>query len=140
MRRRSRSTSTGIAIAKSLGLAPAWHLPRLPLRPDADELYDALDLCLLTSGYEGLPVFLLNGLARGIPCVATAVGEVPELLADGGGILVERPGDLDALVAGVEALRDPERRQSEGVRGRATVAARFSHERYVEAYAAALLG
>ena len=113
--------------------APA-NLVRLPLQTETLHLYDALDICLLTSDYEGLPVFLLDGLARGIPCVATAVGEIPELLSDGGGVLVESPGDLDALAGALLSLEDPERREREGQRGRRTVEGRFGLEAYVTAY------
>ncbi len=114
------------------------NLTRLPLRRDTGRLYDAVDLCLLTSAYEGLPVFLLDALARRIPCVATAAGDVPYLLAGGGGILVERAGDLDALAAALSELCDPARRRTEGDLGRATVARRFGVERYVRAYQEAL--
>ena len=124
---------------RELAGRPCPNLTRLPMRARVEDLYDAVDLCLLTSEYEGLPVFLLDGLARGIPCVATAVGEVPELLADGGGVLVDRPGDLGALVAGIEALLGDGVRVREGARGRETVARRFSWEGYVETYARVLL-
>ncbi len=113
------------------------NLTRLPLRRDLDRLYDAVDLCLLTSAYEGLPVFLLDALARRIPCVATAVGDVPCLLRDGGGILVEQVGDPEALAAALSELCDAERRAAEGELGRATVARRFGVERYARAYEAA---
>ncbi len=124
-------------IDRALEQQPHPNLTRLPLRRDVDRLYDAVDLCLLPSAYEGLPVFLLDGLARRIPCVATAVGDVPLLLRDGGGILVEQVGDLDALAAALDELVDDERRAAEGERGRATVARRFGVERYTEAYEAA---
>jgi glycosyltransferase involved in cell wall biosynthesis len=127
------------AVDAELRARPLPNLTRVPMCEETTGLYDAVDLCLLTSAYEGLPVFLLDGLARGIPCVATAVGEVPALLAEGGGVLVRRVGDVEALAAGVEALAASARRRLEGERGQATVRARFSHERYVEAYAAALL-
>jgi glycosyltransferase involved in cell wall biosynthesis len=122
------------AVDQELERAPIPNLIRLPLQSDVDPLYDATDLCLSTSSFEGLPVFLLESLARGIPCVATAVGDVPELLRDGGGVLVERPGDLDALQAGVEALLDPERRRREGIAGRRTVEERFGLGPYRERY------
>jgi len=76
----------------------------------------------------------LDGLAREIPCVATAVGEIPKLLHDGGGILVDRPGDIDALADALLSLEDPERRQSEGRRGRRTVEDRFGLDTYVKSY------
>ena len=122
------------AVEAEIQRDPPGNLLRLPLQTETIHLYDALDICLLTSEYEGLPVFLLDGLAREIPCVATAVGEIPELLHDGGGILVEAPGDLDALAHALLSLKDPERRQIEGQRGRQTVEDRFGLDAYVEAY------
>ena len=114
------------------------NLTRWPLQADASPLYDALDLCLMTSEFEGLPVFLLDGLARGIPCVATAVGDIPLLLRDGGGKVVERPGDLDGLAAAIRELLDPEARRAEGEKGRTAVESRFGLDRYVAAYEAAI--
>ena len=125
-------------IDRELERRPCPNLTRLPLRRDLDRLYDAVDLCLLPSAFEGLPVFLLDALARRVPCVATAVGDVPYLLRDGGGILVERPGDLGAFDAALGELRDPERRAAEGELGRAAVVRRFGLERYVRAYEVAL--
>ncbi len=110
------------------------NLTRRPMVDDATPLYDALDLCLMTSDFEGLPVFLLDGLARGLPCVATAVGDIPLLLDDGGGRTVERPGDVDGLATAVRSLLDPETRRVEGERGRRTVETRFNLDRYVAAY------
>jgi glycosyltransferase involved in cell wall biosynthesis len=121
-------------VDRSIAASPVPALTRLPMRRDASELYDALDLCLLVSEYEGLPVFVLDGLARGIPCVATAVGEIPTLLTDGGGVLVDRVGDLEALEAAILELSDHDRRCAEGAAGRATVERRFGVDRYVQAY------
>ena len=115
------------------------NLTRLPLRDDLDTLYDALDLCLMTSSYEGLPVFLLDGLARALPAVATAVGEIPELLADGGGEMVERPGDLAAFGRAFDRLADPQERERRGAVGRRTVAERFGLDAYRRRYRRLLL-
>lgn len=115
-------------------LEGACNLLWLPATPEIEPYFDALDLCLLTSEYEGLPVFLLEGLARGLPCVATAVGDVPLLLERGGGVLVDRPGDLDALEEGLRVLMDESRRRREGALGRQTVEERFSLESYGRAY------
>ena len=104
------------------------------MQPDATPLYDALDLCLMTSDFEGLPVFLLDGLARGIPCVATAVGDIPLMLRDGGGRVVARPGDLDALAAAVRSLLDTDARTEEGERGRRSLTTRFGLDRYIQSY------
>ena len=117
---------------------PPPNLTRRPMKADATPLYDALDLCLMTSDFEGLPVFLLDGLARGIPCVATAVGDIPLLLADGGGRVIDRPGDLDAFAAAVRSLLDEQTRTAEGEKGRASVASRFALDRYVTEYEAVI--
>ena len=122
-------------IDRILAETPCPSLTRLGLRHDVDDLYQALDVCLMTSAFEGLPVFLLDGLARGIPCVATAVGDIPVLLADGGGVLVERTGDLDALAAGLESLRDPHVRAAAGQTGRDIVAVRFEIRDFCRRYA-----
>lgn len=114
------------------------NLTRWPMETDASPLYDAVDLCLMTSDFEGLPVFLLDGLARGIPCVATAVGDIPMLLSQGGGRVVDRPGDLDALTTAVRSLLDTETRRVEGENGCRSVTTNFSLERYVSAYEAVI--
>ena len=122
------------AVDDDLARSPIPNLLRLPFQRDVGPLYDAVDLCLSTSSYEGLPVFLLDALARSIPCVTTAVGEIPELLANGGGVLVDTPGDLDALQAGILQLTDPDLRHTEGLRGRHTVEQHFDLETYRQRY------
>jgi len=37
---------------------------------------------------EGIPVFLIEAMAAGVPVVATNTGGIPELLESGGGILI----------------------------------------------------
>jgi glycosyltransferase involved in cell wall biosynthesis len=106
------------AVDRELARRPLHNLTRLPFRHDTDELFEAVDLCLLVSEYEGLPVFLLEGMARGIPCVATAVGDIPYLLQEGGGVAAGPPGDLAALERALESLLD-DRRRADGQRARA---------------------
>ena len=117
---------------------PPPNLTRWPMETDASPLYDAVDLCLMTSDFEGLPVFLLDGLARGIPCIATAVGDIPMLLSQGGGRVVDRPGDLDALATAIRSLLDNKTRRVEGEKGRRSVTTNFSLDRYVSAYEAVI--
>lgn len=122
------------AVDRELARQPCRNFTRLALHPDATELYPAIDLCLMTSRYEGLPVFLLDGMARGLPAVAPAVGDVPLLFAEGGGIAVARPGDLDGLAAALRGLLDPRAREVAGAAARRTVATSFGLERYRRAY------
>lgn len=63
------------------------------------------DVVVIPSEYEGLPLVLLEAQALGKPVVATDVGAVREVLeCTGGGVVVARVGDLDALERGVRAM------------------------------------
>jgi glycosyltransferase involved in cell wall biosynthesis len=53
------------------------------------DLYDAHDVLVLSSHTEGFPQVLLEGMARGLPIVSTAVGGIPAVIQDGvNGLLV----------------------------------------------------
>lgn len=62
---------------------------------DVSRVYAALDLFLLTSSSEGVPISLLEAAYFGKPCIATAVGGIPEIL-NGVGKLV-RPRDVEPM-------------------------------------------
>jgi glycosyltransferase involved in cell wall biosynthesis len=52
---------------------------------------------------EGIPVALLEAMAHRIPCIASDIGGISELLTGGAGILV-RPGDPIAVAAAIERM------------------------------------
>jgi glycosyltransferase involved in cell wall biosynthesis len=82
-------------------------------RGDVAALLPALDVFALSSRYEGLPIALLEAMAAGRACVATAVGGVPEVVSDGmDGVLVA-PGDPDALARALTAVVDDPARRAE---------------------------
>ncbi len=88
--------------------------------------YARAALFVLSSRTEGLPLALLEAMWHGVPCVATAVGAVPELLADGVGVLVP-PEDADALAAAIEQmLADPALAASYGARGAVRARERYA--------------
>ncbi len=80
--------------------------------------------------FEGVPVFLMEAMAAGVPVVSTASGSIADLVApDSGqeavGVLVP-PGDAATLTDALIALaRDPTRRAALAAAGRARVAAAF---------------
>jgi glycosyltransferase involved in cell wall biosynthesis len=72
--------------------------------------YRRSDVLVLPSDVEGTPNVVLEAMACGLAVVATAVGDVPELLDGGRGVLVP-PNDPDALALALRQLRDdPDRR------------------------------
>jgi glycosyltransferase involved in cell wall biosynthesis len=96
-------------------------------REDAPRLLGELDLFVLPSWTEGLPLVVLEAMARRRAVVATTVGGTPEVVEDGEtGILVP-PRDPKALAGAIrELLGDPERRQRMGEAGYRRAAERFS--------------
>lgn len=93
----------------------------------------ALDLLVLPSvgrrGWsEQFGRILVEGMACGVPVVASRHGEIPAVVGDAAALV--EPGDAGALARRIEGLaRVPERRAEMSRRGRARVLARFTHER-----------
>jgi len=88
---------------------------------DPRSVFAAADLIALPSTTEGLPLVALEAMALGRCVVASAVGELPELLGEGAGVTVP-PGDVGALTEALGALRGEEART--GVRTAALLRSR----------------
>jgi glycosyltransferase involved in cell wall biosynthesis len=83
----------------------------LGARSDVSEVLLAADAFVMSSKSEGLPMALLEAMAARVPCIATAVGGIPELFADDRGLLVPAQ-DVMALTNAMAAIvRSPELRQ-----------------------------
>ncbi|MCK5226407.1 MAG: glycosyltransferase, partial [Planctomycetes bacterium] len=67
--------------ADKMGLADSVHF--LGKRSDIPQILRAMDVFVLPSIAEGLPRSLLEAMAAGLPCVATVVGGIVEILGDG---------------------------------------------------------
>jgi glycosyltransferase involved in cell wall biosynthesis len=68
---------------------------------------DAADLFVLPSRSEGLPRAMLEAMARGLPCIGSDAGGIPELLQPD---TIVRAGDSDALAVKLrEVVSDPAR-------------------------------
>jgi glycosyltransferase involved in cell wall biosynthesis len=86
-------------------------------RTDVADLLAAADLAVVTSRWEARQLFAQEALWAGVPLVATAVGGLPDLVADAA-VLVP-PGDVDAVDRAVTRLLDnPAERAELGERGR----------------------
>jgi teichuronic acid biosynthesis glycosyltransferase TuaC len=85
----------------------------------------ASDVAVLPSYMEGMPNVLVEAGAAGTPVIASAVGGVPELLADDRGLLVPARS-AEAIVAAVRATRA----QPSAAAARAERLRRYVHEAY----------
>ena len=74
---------------------------------DTRAVFAAADVVVLPSLTEGLPLVALEALALGRCLLASAVGELPELLSEGAGVLAP-PGDAAALSEALATLQDGE--------------------------------
>ena len=100
-------------------LAGRVHFLGWRSREDLREVYADLDLLTTTSDAEGTPVVIIEGMTAGLPVVATNVGGVRSLVADGVTGRLVPPRDAAAWAAAcVGLLRDPRAPGGDG-RGRA---------------------
>jgi len=77
-------------------------------RNDVPELLQAMDIFVISSLWEGLPLVLLEAMASNIPVVATRVGGIPEVVEDKKNGLLAAPGDSLSLAHEIgRLLRSP---------------------------------
>jgi glycosyltransferase involved in cell wall biosynthesis len=103
-------------------------------RTDIPNLLSSMDIFVLPSVIEGLPMVLLEALAAKKAVVATRVGAISKVLNNGNGILVE-PMDITGLQNGIRSLlMSEEKRQKCASAGYDTVRTHFSSERMSSEY------
>ena len=102
-------------------------------RTDIPDLMAAMDLYLITSKREGLPLALIEAMMSGRAVVSTSVGGIPDaILPDREGILVES-GDRAGLTEAILALMDdPDRRRTLGERAQRKAVERYSPEKVLQ--------
>lgn len=115
--------------------ALAGRVSWLGRRDDVDRLYAAADIFVLPSRSEGLPMALLEAMSAGLAVVASAVGDVPQVLAAQAGI-VAAPGNPKALAESLATLlTDPARRKQLAARARDRIDQRYTAEAMTKQYA-----
>lgn len=100
---------------------------------DPAPAYARAHVLALTSAAENLPLTLLQGMACGLPALATAVGGVPEVVRDGVDGLLVPADDAAALTAALRTLAgDAGLRERAGRSARDRVEQSFSLDRCVD--------
>jgi glycosyltransferase involved in cell wall biosynthesis len=99
--------------------------------PDARRLICAGDVFLLSSDHEGTPNVLLEAMAAGVPCVATAVDGVREIIEHEQNGLLADP-DAMALAEAINRLLDDSALRRRIAASALAWVARYSHERVSE--------
>jgi glycosyltransferase involved in cell wall biosynthesis len=88
-----------------------------------------LDVFVLPSLWEGLPLALLKAMGAGLPVLATRVSGVEEAIEAGVNGLLAPPAHAAALAQAILWLHQrPEGRAALGLAARCTIAARYSQE------------
>jgi len=124
------------AVKEAVTAAGVPRFVTLPgARHDVADLLPAFDLFVLSSWMEGMPLVVLEAMAAGLPVVATAVGGLPKLIADGETGYLVPARDEAALRARLQALRaDPAGAAATAARAQARARQVHGRDRMVERY------
>jgi glycosyltransferase involved in cell wall biosynthesis/Flp pilus assembly protein TadD len=114
-----------------LGLGDRIHL--LGHRWDVAEWFDAADIFILPSLVEGMPLAIMEAMAKSLPVIATAISGIPEELGDTGKLLPDPQIDPQGVVRELaQTLRawahDAELRHKHGAKGRERAVQMFREE------------
>jgi glycosyltransferase involved in cell wall biosynthesis len=120
-------------LAADHGVSERLHITGWQERPR--DYLTAMDVFVLPSRYEGLPLAIVEAMLAGLPVVASDVGSVREAVVDGETGFLVPPGDPSALVRSILRLRDdPALRRGLGEAGRARALREFSVDAMARAY------
>jgi glycosyltransferase involved in cell wall biosynthesis len=102
------------------------------MRRDIPAVLAALDVIVISSLWEGIPVTLLEGMASALPVVGTRVGSIPEVVTEETAVLVP-PSDPDAIAqACLRLANDQELRLRMGEAGMKRVNAYYSMDAMID--------
>ncbi len=104
-------------------------------RKDVPEQLAKFDIFVLSTRTEGFGISILEAMASGVPVVASRVGGVPEIIADGKNGLLFDVGDVSALADKiVKLIEDDELRKLLVANAKDDVKRRFGCETMVSEY------
>jgi len=103
------------------------------------KLYTNSDVLLLTSAYEGLPIVVMDMMARGKVVVSTAVDGIPDYINHGkNGLLIKETDESKIVQRGVELLKqlieDPALKTQIGLESYRYAVMHFSGKTFCDTY------
>jgi glycosyltransferase involved in cell wall biosynthesis len=117
-------------LARELGIVDQVRF--LGVVANVPAILKTVDVSVLSSVHEALPLTLLEAMAAARPVVATDVGSVCEIVEDGvNGFLVPSGATEQFAQAVLRLLRDPDLARRFGQAGRKKVEQKFTVERMV---------
>ncbi|MHB1435268.1 MAG: glycosyltransferase family 4 protein [Thermoplasmata archaeon] len=114
-------TPRGALTTRTARLPPSVRLVVTGRRSESelDQEYRNADVLVVPSRFEPFGLVLLEGMARGLPIIASRVGGMPELVGESGAAFWVPPGDPGALAEAIERVADdPALRRRMGSAGR----------------------
>jgi glycosyltransferase involved in cell wall biosynthesis len=125
----------GALVAQAAALGLSGRVTFLGWRDDVRAQLESVDVLVLPSRYEGLPLVVLEAMLAGVPVVATEVGGLRECIEpERTGVLVP-PGDPRALAAALRRLLgDADRRERLAAAAREEAVRRFTAKAMADAY------
>jgi len=122
LREKCEKLASELGVAESITFTGHVPLTEVAMLLKCAHIYVQPSVTAPNGDKEGIPVTLMEALARGVPCIATQHSGIPELIEDGvSGCLVPE-NDVGALAQAMIGLADhPERWQSMGEAGRMRV-------------------
>lgn len=112
-------------LVRELGIERVFSLPGE--RGDLETVYPLLDVFVLPSWSEGVPMALLEAMSSGAACVATDAGDMAEVIGDTGAVTPR--GDEGALADAIQHIIIKEDRMKElGRKARVRVLERYNSD------------
>lgn len=137
LRRHLEANSSQLA-ERRIAKAGSFEAPIIftGVRTDMPAIYSLMDIFILPSLTEGLPMVLLEAMASETPVVATKVGAVPKVVEhDNSGLLIPK-GDVNALTkAIIDLLANPQKAHFLAKNAYEKVRTEFSSQKMAERYA-----
>lgn len=114
-------------LVTALGLENHLFLAGAVTDSELHNLYALSNLFVHPSLYEGSSLVTLEAMSHGLPVIASAVGGIPDKVAEGETGFLVRPGDTPQIAALIsQVAKSPAERHAMGERGATRVIAEFS--------------